>query len=80
MAGKLTKNARVTREEAHAAIAGAAVARIIQDFWREFRDVYPHDVMTSNLCAVGPLQSMIGLAIIRGRLSAPESKEAGTNE
>lgn len=76
---RLTKDVPVTRKDAHAAIDGLLVAKIIQDFWREFRDVYPHDVMASNLCAVGPLQSMIGLAILRGRLALSESKEAGTN-
>jgi hypothetical protein len=55
-------------EKAHEQIPGVEVAAIIQDFWREFRGIYPEDVMASNLCAVGPLQSMIGLAIKNGRL------------
>lgn len=78
MAGKATK-AQITRAEAQAQIDGKDVAKIIQDFWREFAGVYPPDVMASNLCAVGPLQSMIGLAILRGRLALSEGKEAGTN-
>ncbi len=49
-----------------AEIDGKLVARMIMDFHREFRGVYPDHVMASNLCAVGPLQSMIGLAIRNG--------------
>ena len=57
--------------KAQANIPGALVAQMISEFWREFNDVYGKDTMHSNLCAVGPLQSMIGLAIRNGHLSAP---------
>jgi hypothetical protein len=60
---------------AHEEIDGPAVASIIQDFWREFDGVYGPEVMTSDLCAVGPLQSMIGLAIKNGKLGRP--RDAG---
>lgn len=63
------------REQAHARIEGKLVAQMIIDFHREFRDVYPHETMISSLCAVGPLQSMIGLAIKNGHLSNKEAKE-----
>ena len=53
---------------AQAFIDGEKVARMIMEFQREFRGVYPNDVMGSMLCAVGPLQSMIGLAIKNGHL------------
>lgn len=62
-------------EAAHSEIAGVLVARMIIDFHRTFRDIYGSDVMTSNLCAVGPLQSLIGLAIKNGHLSAAPQAE-----
>ena len=54
---------------AHAHIEGILVSRMILEFMREFRGNYGNDTMTSSLCAVGPLQSMIGLAIKNGLLS-----------
>lgn len=60
---------RVKIEAAHANIDGPTVARMIMEFQREFRGVYGDDVMASMLCAVGPLQSMIGLAIRNGHLA-----------
>lgn len=62
--------------EAHKHIEGVAVAEIISDFWREFRDEYGTDTLHSSLCAVGPLQSMIGLAIRNGKLSIPSPTQA----
>jgi len=53
-------------------IAGPLVASMILDFQREMRNIYPHDVMVSDLCAVGPLHSMIGLAIRNGKLALPD--------
>lgn len=58
--------------KAQANISGILVAQMISEFWREFDDVYGNDTMHSNLCAVGPLQSMIGLAIANGHLSTPQ--------
>lgn len=55
-------------------IDGEEVARIIQEFWRAFDGVYSHETMVSSLCAVGPLQAMIGLAIQNGRLALPQRK------
>lgn len=56
------------REDAQGRIEGTTVARMIMDFHREFRAIYGDDTMSSSLCAVGPLQSMIGLAIKNGWL------------
>lgn len=57
--------------DAQSHIDGIEVARMIMEFHNEFRHVYPTDVMASSLCAVGPLQSMIGLAIRNGHLRPP---------
>lgn len=62
---------RMTSAEAQAPISGRLVARMIIDFHRQMRDTYPDDVHSSMLCAVGPLQSMIGLAIQNGLLPPP---------
>ena len=59
---------RNVREDAQARIDGKVVAQMILDFHREFRGIYGDDTMHSSLCAVGPLQSMIGLAIKNGLL------------
>jgi hypothetical protein len=56
--------------QAQAHIDGKEVARMIIDFHKQFRGAYPDHVFTSSLCAVGPLQSMIGLAIANGHLSS----------
>ena len=62
--------------DAQSYIDGKRVARMIMDFHSEMRGVYPADVMASDLCAVGPLQSMIGLAIKNGWLTPlPRSTE-----
>lgn len=53
-------------EKAHANIEGTRIARAIIEFQREFRDVYGEDTLTSSLCAVGPLQSLVGHAIAKG--------------
>lgn len=66
--------------EAQAEIDGKKVARLIMEFYREFEGTYGKDVMESNLCAVGPLQSMIGLAIKRGLLVIPGAKMAQKSE
>lgn len=74
---------KTTTGEAQSHIDGILVAQIIIDFNREFRGVYPIEIMASNLCAVGPLQSMIGLAIANGRLALatanPSTNEKGTD-
>jgi len=60
-------------EETHALIDGKTVARIIIEFQNEFRDVYGTHLLACELTAVGPLQSLIGMAIKNGHLRA--SKE-----
>jgi hypothetical protein len=60
-------------ENIHQFVSGVEVARMIQDFYRHFDGVYGHEVMISSLCAVGPLQSMIGLAIATGKLRLSDS-------
>lgn len=60
---------------AHSYISGTTVAEIIMDFQREFRDVYPYELMVSELMAVGPLQSLLGNAISKGLLSKAPTKD-----
>jgi len=57
-------NAKIAKAQAH--IDGRVIARMIMEFHMEFRDTYGKDTMVSSLCAVGPLQSMIGNAIEKG--------------
>jgi hypothetical protein len=57
---------------AQSEIDGKKVARMIMDFWAEFGLVYGKDTLESSLCAVGPLQAMIGLAIKNGYLEVKE--------
>lgn len=51
-------------------VDGGLVAQMIMEFWEEFEATYGNDVKHSALCAVGPLQAMIGLAIRNGHLRA----------
>jgi len=46
---------------------------MIVEFQREFHGIYKDSVLASDLCAVGPLQAMIGLAIKNGRLKAGDT-------
>lgn len=55
---------------AHSHIDGVTVAQMITEFNGEFRDVYSRETMIA-LGAVGPLQSLIGLAVERGLLAVP---------
>jgi hypothetical protein len=66
----MSESNRVTLGEAQSEIDGKKVARMIMDFWQEFGLVYGKDTLESSLCAVGPLQAMIGLAIKNGYLKA----------
>lgn len=54
-------------KEAQSYIDGVLVARIGIEFAQHFRDVYPPSV-APYFMAVGPLQSLIGLAIKNGHL------------
>lgn len=65
----------MTREEAQSHIDGLTVARMIMEFRRDFHRVYGTDTMASSLCAVGPLQTLIGLAIKNGHLRVVEDRE-----
>jgi hypothetical protein len=69
-------NAKIAN--AHAHIEGTVIARMILEFHREFRDTYGKDTLESSLCAVGPLQSLIGNAIDKGiiRITAMEQHDA----
>ena len=60
-------NAKIAK--AHAHIDGSVVARMILEFMSEFRDVYGKETLESSLCAVGPLQSLLGNAIEKGVIS-----------
>lgn len=64
----MKRETRITPTEAREELDGPMVAQMIIDFHREFRDNYPEDVHASMLCAVGPLQAMIGLGIKNGHL------------
>lgn len=65
--------------KAHAQIEGTLIAQIIIDFNREFRDVYPTE-SRAHMCAVGPLQSLIGHAIASGHLQLGPLLKKGSNE
>lgn len=60
--------------EAQKEIDGPKVAEIVNDFRREFRDVYPPDLLGSTMTGVGPMQALIGLAIKNGHLIIPQEK------
>lgn len=66
--------------EAHSHIEGKRIAEMIMDFTSEFRAVYGNDTFNSSLCAVGPLQSLIGLAIRNGKLSLPSPTQSTSKE
>lgn len=66
-------------ELAQTNVPSGLIARMIIQFHTEFDGVYGADTMTSSLCAIGPLQAMIGLAIKNGHLSRathPQSPDA----
>ena len=65
---KDTPRVKVTREEAQREIDGLSISGMIMDFHTEFREEYDTHVHVSSMCSVGPLQSMIGLAIKNGYL------------
>lgn len=56
---------------AQSEIDGQKVAKMILEFYEAFGGVYNPSVLVSDLCAVGPLQAMIGLAIKNGHLRLP---------
>jgi hypothetical protein len=66
---------KISRADAQAEIDGLLVAEIVRDFGVNFHDVYPIDVLALG---VGPMQSMIGLAIKRGHLMLPERNKSET--
>jgi len=57
-------NDKIANAQTH--IEETVIAQMILAFYREFRGVYGNDTLESSLCAVGPLQSMIGNAIDKG--------------
>ncbi len=67
-------------KEAQSYISSTVVAEMVMDFYKHFAGTYGNDVMASNLCAVGPLQSMIGLAIANGKLSVTPTAATPTND
>lgn len=54
-------------QNAHSYISGEKVGLIFMDFVSEFLDIYPRQTF-EGMCAVGPLQSLIGHAIKKGHL------------
>ena len=61
---------RIDRETAQAQIEGLLVSRMLLDFFLEFRDTYGRDVLPPG---VGPMQSFLGWAMIRGYISRAPS-------
>jgi hypothetical protein len=57
--------------KAQAEVEPVVIAKMVRDFYSEFSGVYRDEVFISDLCAIGPLQSMIGLAIKNGLLALP---------
>jgi len=58
--------------DARTYIDGSKVGLMIIEFWNTCGDAYLSDTTESALCAVGPLQAMIGLAIKNGHLKVAE--------
>ena len=54
------------REQAQSHIGGMTVARLQQEFFTEFKDVYPPTVLP---VAVGPMQTFLGYLISEGHLT-----------
>ena len=63
------------REVAQGAVNPNAISSMIQNFHTDFREVYPTGVHCSSMCAVGPLQSMVGHGINQGHLVSKEELE-----
>lgn len=61
-------NNKVSDAQSH--IDGTTVASMIIDFQNEFREIYPDHILSHG---VGPLQSLIGLAIKNGHITLPEN-------
>ena len=57
----------ISLEEVQSHIDSSLVAKIVLEFNREFKDVYPTDVR-SRYIAVGPAQALLGLAIKNGHI------------
>lgn len=70
----------ISREAAQSNINGTLVARMIMDFSVHMRGVYLPDTFTSSLCAAGPLQTMIGIAIQKGWLTVTEEGRKQSQE
>jgi hypothetical protein len=64
---------KVTIEEAQSHIDGLKVAEIIRDAQVEFRDEYPDHVLALG---VGPIQTMLGLAIKNGHINVKKNKKS----
>ena len=60
---------KIHYSEAQQYVDGLTIAHIIQDAQIEFREQYPEETFQLG---VGPMQSMIGLAIKNGHLKLPE--------
>lgn len=58
--------------ESQSYIDDLLVARMLIDFKRHHRDVYPDDVMINMFSAVGPMQTFLGYLIKEGHLKLPD--------
>ena len=57
------------REQAQRHIGGMTVARLQQEFFTEFKDVYPPHIISNLAVAVGPMQTFLGYLISEGHLT-----------
>lgn len=67
---------KITIEEAQSHIDSKIVAQFLIEFRENFKDVYPTHILAHG---VGPIQSMIGLAIKNGHLQV-KSQETNNDE
>lgn len=71
--GAVAMEGPITEAQTH--IDGLLVAQIIRDAQRGFRDIYPHHVFALG---VGPIQSMLGLAVMNGHIIPTDAAAALT--
>jgi hypothetical protein len=57
------------RLNAQSHIGGMTVARLQQEFFSEFKDVYTARTLSNISIAVGPMQSFLGFLISEGHIT-----------
>lgn len=61
-------------EDAQSQIDGTEIARMQKEFVREFRDIYPTELILRMFIAVGPMHSFIGFCMKRGYLDGGDGE------